>query len=33
MKFEIKFHPLAEKEFNNLDGSNKKLVLKQLKKT
>ena len=32
MKYEIKFHPEALKEFCNLDGSIKKLVKKQLDK-
>ena len=30
MNYNIKFHPLAEKELNNLDGSIKKVIIKQL---
>ena len=32
MNYKIKFHPLAEKELNNLDGSVKILVIKQISK-
>ena len=32
MNYKIKFHPLAEKELNNLDGSVKILVIKQIAK-
>ena len=32
MLYKIKFHPLAEKELLNLDGSVKKLVIKQITK-
>ena len=32
MNYKIKFHPLAEKELNNLDGSVKLLVVKQISK-
>ncbi len=32
MTYELKFHPLAELELKNLDGSVRLLVLKQLKK-
>ena len=32
MNYKIKFHPLAEKELNKLDGSVKILVVKQISK-
>lgn len=32
MNFKIEFHPEAKKEFDSLDGSLKKPVLKQIKK-
>ena len=32
MNYTIKFHPLAEKELNKLDGSIKILVIKQISK-
>jgi mRNA interferase RelE/StbE len=32
MTYKIKFHPSAEKELNNLDGSVKILVVKQISK-
>jgi len=32
MNYKIKFHPLAEKELLNLDGSVKNLVIKQITK-